>query len=278
MSFPTSNPDHSWNEWIRNQPTPAPRGPSNVPRTSPPAYDPTEAKDYGSDPDPEDPEQIWVYQPRPRTLPAGPIHVALSPIPHLCPLPDSNSHSSDYGGNEPIAEREDDIPSLKKLPTGLYTARKTGYILRLCSKNLATVLKSAFSQISAPFFIGQSLAVPKFDGINRGYFPVKTGIGAHWDILWVLGGPGDSTSICLNINNIKTNPLVRYGGPGEGLKRFRRSTYEYSHFQASENFGVFTSEFPDLKNPQNTPGAHYKPSKFMCIQKTRAIQNVLKEI
>ncbi|PBK73755.1 hypothetical protein ARMSODRAFT_1015292 [Armillaria solidipes] len=176
MSFPTSNPDHSWNEWIRNQPTPAPRGPSNVPRTSPPAYDPTEAKDYGrylrtrfrslspdlplitildspepafrkespcctlslnSDPDPEDPEQIWVYQPRPRTLPAGPIHVALSPIPHLCPLPDSNSHSSDYGGNEPIAEREDDIPSLKKLPTGLYTARKTGYILRLSINSIS---------------------------------------------------------------------------------------------------------------------------------------------
>ncbi|PBK64771.1 hypothetical protein ARMSODRAFT_1022760 [Armillaria solidipes] len=80
-------------------------GPSNVLRTPPPAYDPTEAEDYsrylrarfrsptpdlplimipnspeppngeespccssslGSNPDPENPEQIWVYQPHPR--------------------------------------------------------------------------------------------------------------------------------------------------------------------------------------------------------------------
>ncbi|SJL06614.1 uncharacterized protein ARMOST_09956 [Armillaria ostoyae] len=32
----------------------------------------------------------------------------------------------------------DPTPSLKKLPTALYTARRTSYILRLCNKNLAT--------------------------------------------------------------------------------------------------------------------------------------------
>ncbi len=39
-----------------------------------------------------------------------------------------------------------------------------------------------------------------------------------WGGFWVLDGPGDETSIFLNINNIKANPLVRYGGPGEGVK------------------------------------------------------------
>ncbi|PBK63841.1 hypothetical protein ARMSODRAFT_1023742 [Armillaria solidipes] len=66
-----------------------------------------------SEPDPENAEQIRVYQPCPRTLPAGPIRVLDAPtLPHLCPLPDSDSDSdsSNYGGNEPIAEREDDDP------------------------------------------------------------------------------------------------------------------------------------------------------------------------
>ncbi|PBK70883.1 hypothetical protein ARMSODRAFT_1017658 [Armillaria solidipes] len=64
------------------------------------------------EPDPMHPEQIRVNQPRPRTLPAGPIRIMFTPPPHLCPLPDldSDSDSSDYGGNEPVAEREDDDP------------------------------------------------------------------------------------------------------------------------------------------------------------------------
>ncbi|PBK76315.1 hypothetical protein ARMSODRAFT_969055 [Armillaria solidipes] len=127
-------------------------GPSNVPRTPPPAYDPTEAEDYGRylqacfrsptpdlplitipdspelstrkesprhspspsrDSDRENPEQIRVYQPRPCTLSTSPIRIMFDPSPpHLCPLPnsDSDSDSSDYGGNKPVPEREDDDP------------------------------------------------------------------------------------------------------------------------------------------------------------------------
>ncbi|PBK60115.1 hypothetical protein ARMSODRAFT_1026897 [Armillaria solidipes] len=170
MSFPTSNPDHSWNEWIRNN---APRGgpctnrtpPTNTyPETQPrdhrmfqkpppPAYNPA-AEDYGrylrdrfrsptpdlplitipdspasmygvlgnespahapsptGEPDPANPELIWVNQPCTHTLPAGPIRIMFTPPPHLCPLPDSDSDSdsSDYGGNKPVPEREDDDP------------------------------------------------------------------------------------------------------------------------------------------------------------------------
>ncbi|PBK65106.1 hypothetical protein ARMSODRAFT_1022535 [Armillaria solidipes] len=129
-------------------------GPSNVPRTPPPAYNPA-AEDYGRylrdrfhsptpdlplitipdspesatralDPDtrhrttppthqpsPEGPESIRIFHPRPRPLPAGPIIVTdRSTIPHLCPLPDSgsDSDSSEYGGNEPVDEREDNDP------------------------------------------------------------------------------------------------------------------------------------------------------------------------
>ncbi|PBK60071.1 hypothetical protein ARMSODRAFT_1026852 [Armillaria solidipes] len=136
------------------EPRNATPGPSNVPRTPPPAYNPA-AEDYGRylrdrfgsptpdlplitipdspesatraldpetrihtvpptrNPSPETPEQIRIYQPRPRPLPAGPIRVVDTPtFPHLCPLPDSDSDSdsSEYGGNEPVAEREDDDP------------------------------------------------------------------------------------------------------------------------------------------------------------------------
>ncbi|SJL13287.1 uncharacterized protein ARMOST_16727 [Armillaria ostoyae] len=118
-------------------------GPSNVPRTPPPAYDPAEAEEYGRflrlvfrspTPDlplitiPDSPEGPAVtllpeshtttlrpqtpvsHPPLPRNLPPGRISFDLPA--HLCPLPDSNSESdsSDYGGNEPVAEREDDDP------------------------------------------------------------------------------------------------------------------------------------------------------------------------
>ncbi|SJL15338.1 uncharacterized protein ARMOST_18831 [Armillaria ostoyae] len=122
-------------------------GPSNVPRTPPPAYDPTEAEEYGRflrtvfrspTPDlplimiPDSPEApVHALLPEPNdkapcpstpicrqsirtTLHTGGIRVG-TPA-HLCPLPDSDDEasasddSSDYGGNEPVAEREDDDP------------------------------------------------------------------------------------------------------------------------------------------------------------------------
>ncbi|SJL13785.1 uncharacterized protein ARMOST_17233 [Armillaria ostoyae] len=118
-------------------------GPSNVPRTPPPAYDPTEAEEYGrflwlvfrsptpdlpliTIPDsPETPKQIFLSEsnneaPRPQTpfhrpslpntFPPGSISFDIPA--HLCPLPDSDdeSDSSDFGENEPVAEREDDDP------------------------------------------------------------------------------------------------------------------------------------------------------------------------
>ncbi|SJL01315.1 uncharacterized protein ARMOST_04635 [Armillaria ostoyae] len=121
-------------------------GPSNVPRTPPPAYNPEEeAQEYGrflravfrsptpdlpliTIPDsPEAPIRALLPEPdyeapRPQTpfhrqpvlcpLPAGAITFDLPA--HLCPLPDSDSESdsdaSDYGGNEPVAEREEDDP------------------------------------------------------------------------------------------------------------------------------------------------------------------------
>ncbi|SJL17567.1 uncharacterized protein ARMOST_21119 [Armillaria ostoyae] len=116
-------------------------GPSNVPRTPPPAYDLTEAEEYGrflrsvfrsptpdlpliTIPDsPEGPIRALLPEPIdeapvpsttldnqsiPATLRPGPIR--LGTPAHLCPLPDSDSDSSEYGGNEPVAEREDDDP------------------------------------------------------------------------------------------------------------------------------------------------------------------------
>ncbi|SJL14064.1 uncharacterized protein ARMOST_17517 [Armillaria ostoyae] len=123
-------------------------GPSNVPRTPPPAYNPEEeAQEYGrflrtvfrsptpslpliTIPDsPEAPVRALLPEPdneTPRTpsplrrqrlsgaLYTGGIRV--STPAHLCPLPNSDdesnhsSDSSDYRGNEPVAEREDDDP------------------------------------------------------------------------------------------------------------------------------------------------------------------------
>ncbi|SJL15523.1 uncharacterized protein ARMOST_19023 [Armillaria ostoyae] len=123
-------------------------GPSNVPRTPPPAYDPAETEEYGrflraifrspstpelplitipdSPPAPtralipesDNPSQSsstpFGRESIHRTLPPGRIEIG-TPA-HLCPLPDSDdesnsdSASSDYGGNEPVAERDDDDP------------------------------------------------------------------------------------------------------------------------------------------------------------------------
>ncbi|SJK99231.1 uncharacterized protein ARMOST_02522 [Armillaria ostoyae] len=123
-------------------------GPSNVPRTPPPAYNPEEAEEYGrflrsifrsaspdslplitipdSPPAPTRPLHQELNAPTPRTPSplrrqrlSGTLHpggIRISTPAHLCPLPDSDSESnsgsdsSDYGGNEPVAEREDDDP------------------------------------------------------------------------------------------------------------------------------------------------------------------------
>ncbi len=52
-----------------------------------------------------------------------------------------------------------------------------------------------------------------------GHFQSKFAFWVIWGFLRLLGGLRDGTSI--NINNIKVNPLVRYGGPGEGVKRVK---------------------------------------------------------
>ncbi|PBK66578.1 hypothetical protein ARMSODRAFT_1021375 [Armillaria solidipes] len=143
-------------------------GPSNVPRTPLPPItlrprttgalgalgneSPPRPDTLISEPNPAHAEQIRVYHLRPRPLPAGPIRVVDTPtFPHLCPLPesDSDSDSSDYGGNEPVAEREDDDPfnpygadygalvvDLRQIQPSV--ARISRYILPMCSKILAT--------------------------------------------------------------------------------------------------------------------------------------------
>ncbi|SJL15213.1 uncharacterized protein ARMOST_18699 [Armillaria ostoyae] len=121
-------------------------GPSNVPGTPPPAYNPAEeAEEYGRflqtvfrSPTPplplitipDSPEApVWALIPEPdeqtpctpsplrRQRLSGTLHtggIRIATPAHLCPLPDSdsesNSDSSDYGGNEPVAERENDDP------------------------------------------------------------------------------------------------------------------------------------------------------------------------
>ncbi len=52
-----------------------------------------------------------------------------------------------------------------------------------------------------------------------GHFQSKFTFWLIWGFLRLLGGSGDGTSICININSIKSNPLVKYEGPGEGVKR-----------------------------------------------------------
>ena len=42
-----------------------------------------------------------------------------------------------------------------------------------------------------------------------------------WGGFWVLDGPRDGTSICIYVDNIKSTPLMRYGGPGEWVKRVK---------------------------------------------------------
>ncbi|SJL04343.1 uncharacterized protein ARMOST_07709 [Armillaria ostoyae] len=123
-------------------------GPSNVPRTPPPAYDPAEAEEYGrflrsifrsTTPDlplitipdspeapvrallPEhDPETPRTPSPLRRQRLSGTLHtggIRVEVPAHLCPLPDSDDESndnsdppSDYGGGEPVTERDDDDP------------------------------------------------------------------------------------------------------------------------------------------------------------------------
>ncbi|SJL16417.1 uncharacterized protein ARMOST_19941 [Armillaria ostoyae] len=119
-------------------------GLSNVPRTPPPAYNPAdEAEEYGRflrtvfrSPTPplplimipdspeapirallpeSDNETPRTPSPLRRQRLSGTLHtggVRIATPAHLCPLPesDSDSDSSDYGGNEPVAEREDDDP------------------------------------------------------------------------------------------------------------------------------------------------------------------------
>ncbi len=42
-----------------------------------------------------------------------------------------------------------------------------------------------------------------------------------WGGFWVLDGLGDGTSICLKIDNTKSKPLMRHGGPVEWVKRVK---------------------------------------------------------
>ncbi len=100
------------------------------------------------------------------------------------------------------------------------------------------------------------MAVQPIDEISHQYQAI---FGQIWDWggFWVLDGPGDGTSICLDINNIKANSLVRYGGPGEGVKRGKivknnRKSHKIRVLVglcASDCFENLTNEFPGLENP-----------------------------
>ncbi|SJL08497.1 uncharacterized protein ARMOST_11861 [Armillaria ostoyae] len=143
-TFPAASSDDDLPVPPRN----ATPGPSNVPRTPPPAYNPAEAEEYGrflrsifrsasptelplitipdsppapirallpeSDNPPPSSSTSFDRESIYRTLPPGGIEIR-TPA-HLCPLPDSDdesnpdSNSSSYGGNEPVAERDDDDP------------------------------------------------------------------------------------------------------------------------------------------------------------------------
>ena len=73
------------------------------------------------------------------------------------------------------------------------------------------------AQISPSNVLKSGCALPLMASIS-GYFWSKFAFWLIWGFLRLLGGSEDGTSICLNINSIKVNPLVRYGGPGEGVK------------------------------------------------------------
>ncbi|SJL09295.1 uncharacterized protein ARMOST_12672 [Armillaria ostoyae] len=152
MSFPTSNPDHSWNEWKCDP------GAQQCSKNPPPAYPSNEAEDYGwylqawfHTPPPDSHTPVHTLSPDPQTLanaqaqiralvleqtlrcptntgsvwadtPNQPnlhliiLHTAsnirVGTPNHLAAYPDedSDSDSSDYGGNEPVPKREDDDP------------------------------------------------------------------------------------------------------------------------------------------------------------------------
>ena len=60
-------------------------------------------------------------------------------------------------------------------------------------------------------------ALPLMASIS-GYFGPNFAFRLIWGFLRVLGSSGDGTNKCIYMHSIKTNPLVRYGGPGEGVK------------------------------------------------------------
>ncbi len=68
--------------------------------------------------------------------------------------------------------------------------------------------------MSQRYVVGNTIT----DGINIRLFSDKFRILAHFGLPQATGWVMGCTSICLNINSIKSNPLVRYGGPGEGGK------------------------------------------------------------
>ena len=55
-----------------------------------------------------------------------------------------------------------------------------------------------------------------------GYFWPKFAFRLIWGFLRIAGSSGDGTNICIYMHSIKMNPLVRYGGPGEGVKRVKK--------------------------------------------------------
>ncbi|SJL08317.1 uncharacterized protein ARMOST_11680 [Armillaria ostoyae] len=131
MSFSMSNPNHSW-----NQPTPQPRGGRPTTRTpqmnfpletrppdsamfQEPPLPPTQPRRPrtmaayipNNVPTAQEQVQVLVLEQALRHL-AATSTIQINSPDHLAPYPvkDSDSDSSDYGGNEPVAEREDDDP------------------------------------------------------------------------------------------------------------------------------------------------------------------------
>ena len=119
-----------------------------------------------------------------------------------------------------------------------YYTIQTLYILYLCNHHsiwppslifIISQLGPPFGALFFPYWAGQispsnalksGCALPLMASIS-GHFRSKWAFRLIWGFLRLLGGSGDGTSICLNINSIEANPLVRYGSPGEGVKRVK---------------------------------------------------------
>ena len=76
------------------------------------------------------------------------------------------------------------------------------------------------SQIGPSNPLKSGCALPLMALISGHFWP-KFAFRLIWGFLRVLGSSEDGTNNCIYMYSIKMNPLVRYGGPGEGVKRVK---------------------------------------------------------